>query len=116
MHDWKIWYDDGSAFSNADGDPKDAPIDGVQAILQWLPLGNYNIIPPADYWWWLGDRWISGSSAGLERYLRKRDSNPIILYGRWARSEMFQKIQREVHGEIEHEKISQKEDINASRN
>jgi len=101
MHPWKIWYDDGSTFSNEDGNPEDAPIDGVQAILQWLPLGNYDIIPPADYYWWLWDRWASGNTSGLDRYLRKRDQiKLIIIFGRWTSSNMFQQIQREVHLEI----------------
>jgi len=108
MNSWKIWYDDGSIFSNKDGNPEDAPIDGVQAILQWLPYGNYEIIPPADYYWWLGDRWASGSITGLDRYLRKRDQiKTIIIFGRWTSSAQFQRIQREVNGEIEEEKIKE---------
>lgn len=98
---WKIWYDDHTTFCSNDGNPRDAPIDGVQAILQWLPYGNYNIIPPADYYWWISDRWVSGSITGLERYLRKREDSPIILYGRWAASGMFHRIQKDIHLEIE---------------
>jgi len=114
MNSWKIWYDDGSTFSSEDGNPEDAPIDGVQAILQWLHYGNYEIIPSSDYYWWLDDRWVFGDITGLERFLRKRSQvMTIIIYGRWASSAMFQQIQKEVHGEIEEEKIKEKNNSNA---
>ena len=91
MSKWKIWYDDGTTYSSDDGLPEDAPVDGVQAILQWLPYDNYDIIPPNDYFWWLEDRWVSGSVSGLERCLRKR-SQVILLFGRWAGSKLYYKI------------------------
>ncbi len=115
MHPWKIWYDDGTTFSNEEGNPEDAPIDGVQAILQWLPLGNYNIIPSSDYYWWLDDRWVYGNSNGLERFLRKRDKiAPIIIYGRWTSSNMWQQAQKEVHMCIEERQIEEKSDLDGS--
>lgn len=115
MHPWKIWYDDGTTFSNEEGNPEDAPIDGVQAILQWLPLGNYNIIPSSDYYWWVWDRWVGGNINGLERFLRKRDQIiPIIIYGRWTHTNMFHQVQREVHGEIEEEQIKEKRNLDGS--
>lgn len=98
--EWKIWYDDGSTWDSKHWHPDAVPIDGVQSILQWLPHENYAIIPPADYYWWLGDRWASGGVPGLERMLRKRDSTRIILFGRWASSSLYQKIIAEVHEEV----------------
>ena len=95
--DWKIWYDDRSTFSSRNWMPDHVPIDGVQAILQWLPNDNYEIIPPADYYWWLGDRWASGGVPGLERMLRKQEPSRVILFGRWASSELYEKIMAEVH-------------------
>ena len=110
MYKWKIWYDDNTMFSSEDGNAIDAPVDGIQAILQWLPFENYVVVPSSDYYWWLGDRWAGGDSSGLERYLRKRDPNPVIIYGRWAASKLFQRIQMEVHGEIEHVDVPQREE------
>lgn len=113
MQPWKIWYDDKTTFSNEDGNPEDAPIDGVQAILQWLPHGNYEIISTSDYYWWIDDRWVGGSLSGFERYLRNKNRKQVIvLFGRWAASLLFEKITKQVHGEIEEEKI--KEETNAS--
>lgn len=33
--EWKIWYSNGSTFSNLEGIPADAPILGVQCIARW---------------------------------------------------------------------------------
>lgn len=36
---WKIWYEDGTTFTSAQGDPKDSPTHGVIAVAQadnWL--------------------------------------------------------------------------------
>jgi len=115
MYPWKIWYDDGSTFTNEDGDPEYAHVDGVQAILQWLPHGNYDIISTSDYYWWLWDRWVGGSLSGLERYLRKRDQiQVIIIFGRWTSSLLFEKITKQVHGEVEEEKIREEKNLNGS--
>ena len=114
MNPYKIWYDDGSTFSSDDGNPEDAPMDGAQAILQWLPNGNYEIIPPNHYYWWMLDRWVSGSQSGIDRYLRKRDHKIIIIFGRWTSSALFQQIQKEVHLDIEEEKIVEENNIDGS--
>ena len=116
MHPWKIWYDDSTTFSSEDGNPEDAPMDGVQAILQWLPNGNYEIITTSDYYWWVEDRWVGSGLAGFERYLRKRDRlEVVVIFGRWTSSLLFEKITKQVNGEIEEEKIQEKENLNASR-
>jgi len=95
---WKIWYDDGSTCDSENWHPDGVPVDGVQSILQWLSHGNYEIIPPADYYWWLDDRWASGNVAGLDRMLRKRPCLvPIVLFGRWSSGGLYDSIQAEVH-------------------
>lgn len=33
--EWKLWYGDGSTFSNLNGTPADAPAYNVQCIVQW---------------------------------------------------------------------------------
>lgn len=60
MRDWKIFYDDREPFSNEDGSPNDAPIDGILLIVQkGDDLGQWDhILHSSDYYKWDKDRWI----------------------------------------------------------
>ena len=89
---WIIYYDDGSTYSSDDGPPEDAPVDGVQVIMQALSDGGRRIVQGGDYYWWLGDEWASGALVDLERRLRA--AIPSIKFGRWMSSDGYAAIVR----------------------
>ena len=68
---WKIYYEDGTTFSDQDGKPKDAPGWGVQTIVQpHIESGRY-LLPPYDYYLYRDSRWIGVDVAGLTDHLLK---------------------------------------------
>lgn len=89
---FKIYYDHDPVFSSADGLPEDAPIDGVQVIMDYQATGGRIIHQGMDYYWWLGETWASGMMRDLELYLRTRPEKPIILFGRWMNTSGYRKI------------------------
>lgn len=63
---WCIFYDDGSTFSNEEGNPEDAPVFGVQVIVQdWCQPPQ--VIHKTDFYWWRPDdeRWAAGDIFGF---------------------------------------------------
>lgn len=92
---WKIYYDDKSAFTDLDGLPEDAPMDGVQIIMEYWPNGTRTIHQGSDYYWWCGDNWASGGPKDIERHMRKRPPIAlVVLFGRWwSRREYFAMVE-----------------------
>lgn len=68
---WRIYYDDGRTFSNEDGELKDAPSFGVQAI----------VCEP--------DLWGCGDFVGLIDYLAR---SGIVKFGRLCPNEVYDLI------------------------
>lgn len=82
---WRVWYDDGSTFSSSDGLPDDAPVDGVQIIMDYPSIGPRIVHQGMDYYWWMGDCWASGNINDLGLHLRKRPPVAlVVLFGRWS--------------------------------
>lgn len=79
---WCIFYDDGSTFSSKDGPAEMAPLDGVQAIVEWLSNGSPQIHEGCEFYFWTGDCWAYGAQSSLERWLRKE--LPKVKYGRFT--------------------------------
>ena len=85
---WTIYYDNGSTFSNEDGEPKDAPCTGVLAVIYYDPDGQRKIRSGVDYYWWEDDplsevgenQWYSGDIAGLHQYMF-RPGLKIVKFG-----------------------------------
>lgn len=86
---WRIHYDDGSTFTDKDGLPEDAPLDGVQAIEDIYPDGTRRIIQGNDYYWWLGENWAGGSAKDLDRHLRRYKT---IKFGRWINDSEYKSL------------------------
>lgn len=57
MLKWRIYYDDGSTFSNADGGPECSPVFGVICIVQPDAVVNRTILSRWDFYYWDGDGW-----------------------------------------------------------
>lgn len=71
MGKWKIFYGDGSTFSNQDGRPLDAPIANVQVIAQdHIESGRYMQTARDYYVYWPGrERWVGVDLAGVIDFL-----------------------------------------------
>lgn len=70
---WRIYYTDGTTFSNKDGNPYDAPKEGVQVILKTEPDVGRFMIAMKDYYWFDHQRqeWFGGDMAGFYQHLRQ---------------------------------------------
>lgn len=99
---WKIYYGDGTTFSDADGSPWDAPRLDVQFIIYKLPHnGKFLGLSGADYytfqnefgWWYL-------TEMDMFDHLFKRGSNQLFLKGRMISYEETQRLSKQVWGEV----------------
>lgn len=62
---YRIYYGNGSAYSDRDGLPENAPKVGVQVIVQQEGSERgYRIMQGTDCYWWLGDQWAAGDIFG----------------------------------------------------
>ena len=63
---WRLYYQDGTTFSNEDGDPQDSPPMGVVALLQ--PGASPEIMVNADWLLYRTDfeEWAECGSDGME--------------------------------------------------
>jgi hypothetical protein len=82
---WKVWYGDGSTFSDENGPPSQAPALNVQIILVRdddpnSQLGRYPV-HRFDYYWWDDPEWFGGDLFGLFDYL-SRPGDKRVLFGR----------------------------------
>lgn len=88
--EWRIWYADESTFSSEDGDPADAPMDGVQIIIDFHDDGN-RTIHQNEYYRWMGDSWAAGGQRDIDRWLRLREPM-IIMFGLVLSNTAYRKI------------------------
>jgi hypothetical protein len=93
---WKIFYDDGTTFSSSDGEAKEAPMDGVQVIVEWFDNGTIKVTEGMEYYWWTGDCWAFGRLNDLERWLRAL--LPELKFGRFTKNAVHQAAIKEAHG------------------
>ncbi len=79
---WKIFYDDGSTFSNEDGEPHEAPALGVQCIVQSNEdIGRY-ILDGENYYYYENTDWERCDLFGLWDYLCRPHPNKVVRFGR----------------------------------
>lgn len=67
--EWKIYYDDGTTFSDADGTPEDAPSYGIQIIAVHDEGANgRSLIRGFDYYWYsiVDNEFSGGNQSGME--------------------------------------------------
>ena len=69
---WKIYYADGSIYSNLNGSPESAPSNGVIAIVQ-----KSGVIQGHNYYWYEGE-WVNGHGFDLYDYLAR---NSRVKFG-----------------------------------
>lgn len=79
---WKVFYDDGTTFSDRDGSAAEAPPVGVQAILQQAdPAIGTRICARFDFYWFDRGEWHGSDVFGLHDYLM-RACPSIVKFGR----------------------------------
>lgn len=88
---WVVWYDDGSSFTDADGEPHEAPRWGVQVIAAYSADHGRVLNHGKDFYWRDGDEWLGGDIVGLIDYLT-RPGNKIVLVGRSVPPAQFGRI------------------------
>ena len=91
---WIIWYDDHSNFSSDDGDPWDAPRDGVICIsVADRGCGRY-VLGEVDWYCWHfeDERWVPHNRSGMQQYLRKPGKEKVVIEGYWIEKERYGKI------------------------
>jgi hypothetical protein len=76
---WRIYYADGSTYSNLDGAPEDAPGDGCLAIAQMDKTVGYRIEHNDGFYWWEKECWFCGDEYGLMQYQTDPGWKKVIL-------------------------------------
>lgn len=68
---WRIYYADGTTYGDQDGAPEDAPGLGVIVIVlkHVDPMIGAYIQHQADYYIWLGNRWLACDLFRLWQYI-----------------------------------------------
>lgn len=85
MIKWMIFYE-GGTFSSGQGNPKDAPARGIQAIVQDHKDVGAEIITSVDYYIWWRDRWQGVShfydlwDFAIEEGFLQEDSLPSAMH------------------------------------
>lgn len=80
---WKIYYDDGSTFSDEDGRVYDAPALGVQVIAQEDPDVGRQLFWEIDFYWYSEHGWFGGDVFGLWDYLATPGPK-VVKFGRYV--------------------------------
>ena len=90
MATWKIYYGDGSTFSNKHGGPEQAPTTNVIAIAHYDEDGRRKVASSADYYWFDGI-WHGGDSFGLWDYL-SRGGWCTVKFGRLVSDKAWHEV------------------------
>lgn len=99
---WRIYYDNEITYSSGDGAAEDAPVDGVQMIIEWQDdKPDTKIVHMGmDYYLRVGDTWASCNQHDLERHLRIRPPKAhVILFGRWMDTNKYHLIRKQAHSD-----------------
>jgi hypothetical protein len=68
---WKIYYGDGTTFSNEDGGPEDAPADNVQVIGQRNSTVGREVLCEKDFYVFEDNTWVAMDDDGMKAYFRR---------------------------------------------
>lgn len=106
---WKIWYHDPNSptyyttYSNLDGPPRDAPVQGVICIVQTSDGGrSKDMVHNADFY--IIDeegKWTGCDQSGLDD--RQANSIPYhaLKHGRWVNTDRHQAIRSAAHNDLD---------------
>lgn len=90
---WKIFYGDGTTYSDLNGDAWDAPPVNVQAVVVSDPQHGWYCCRADDFYWYIPEenRWYSGERFGMFDYLTQPGMKKII-FGRSIPDWEYQQI------------------------
>ena len=91
---WVVWYQDGSSFSDDDGQPWDAPRAGVICITQAAEDCGRFLIKETNFFCWHFDeqQFVPHDTLGMHDYLSQPGKEKVVLRGWWATKERFFEI------------------------
>lgn len=78
---WRIYYGDGSTFSNLEGTPEDAPCVNVMCAAYYDEDNRRRLAHSADYYFYEGGRWYGVDLFGLWDYL-SQPGLKLVKFGR----------------------------------
>ena len=81
MIDWKIYYGDGSTYSNEDGSPESAPTGNVIAVAFYDEDNRRKICHQADYYVRRDGRWFSADASGFWQHMMEPGAK-VVKFGR----------------------------------
>lgn len=87
---WKIFYSDGSAYTDEDGAPELAPKRGVQVIAIACEITGYRFEREEHHYIWK-DGWFATDNFGLFDYLID-PGYKIVLFGRTLSTKEYKAI------------------------
>lgn len=101
---WRIYYKDGSTFSNLDGSPQEIPVrNGVQVINVRDGKKGRRTLKLVDYYVWSPtlDRWVDciDTTSAICRALR--EPYIVLLAGEYLREADFEKVLIQAHNDPE---------------
>ena len=76
---WKLYYGDGTTFSDQDGSPADAPAWDVQVIAMAADISIGRRTASNDYYWFEHGQWFGGDFVGLIDFLAR---SGVVKFGR----------------------------------
>lgn len=98
---WRIYYGDGTRFTDEDGDAFDAPRVDVQVIAQTDSSMGWELLSQADHYYFEPEtrNWYVADPFTVWDVL-VRSKHPLIVFGRMMTDEGFQQIVRQVLDEL----------------
>ena len=100
---WKIYYDDGTAFSNIDGEWETAPSDGVLCVVVKSDKTGRHIFSGSDYYFKIPGTDSFAHADDLGPFLRKLG---LVKFGRWGPDRLMEDALKKVASDKELPKVS----------
>jgi hypothetical protein len=88
---WRVYYGDGTTFSDQDGLPEDAPTTNVMCCAWYDEDNRRRLAHAADYYWFEDGRWYGSDLFGLWDYLA-RPGLKIVKFGRMIGDLQFREV------------------------
>lgn len=85
---WRIYYSDGTTFDSTMGEWKDAPVDGVQFVIEYMEDSTKSIHQGEDYYIY------KDSTLMTPNNLRPFLVSIGFKFGEWTSHDNFSKIQK----------------------
>lgn len=100
---WRIYYGDGSTYSDEDGSPYYAPKSDVQAIAVADPAVSYIVLTRADFYCydpeWSTPNWRTMDDWGFTEYMREPGPR-LVLFGKWVGNHEYQALITRISNEL----------------